>query len=95
MKIIQKNMDIDKDQLDSIYSIEEITEYFETNVSQEGTTTYSTDNPISSIKIEANPANLTINYGDFGHIHLHGETLKEFVKGINKLCKDMQLLEED
>lgn len=87
MEIIKKNIDIEKEQYREIYAIHKIEEFFETTAKQEGNISYSIDNKIHSIILEADFNQLTIYFGNFGHIHLSGKELKAFVDGINEICK--------
>ena len=89
MRIIKEDINPEKDKFEQVFAIRDIKKYFETMKFQKGNATDTIDNPINSIVLEANPANLTINFGDFGHIHLNGKELSAFVKGLNELCEKM------
>jgi hypothetical protein len=76
----------------NLYDLKE--KFFEVLVNQVGGATYSLDKPIESISIEGSSGfeNITINMGNFGHIHLDFDEAEKLSEGLNKMVDKLRNL---
>jgi len=79
---------------DFIYNIYnfEYPKSFETLITQRGPTTFTHDHIIKSILLAGSLGfnNVTLHFGNFGHIHLEREEFEQFRKGINWIYNKMR-----
>ena len=66
---------------------------FEENFSKKDVVLYTKGHPIDSIVIEGEKATseITLHFGNYGHIHLGPNQVEAFVDGINKVYKKMTI----
>jgi hypothetical protein len=78
------------DFLFNLYDLKD--KFFETFLEQKGVAQFTMDNPIESIVLEGSSGfeQVTINMGNFGHIHLSILEAEKLSEGLNKILENLK-----